>query len=105
MSNSHEGDSVFLAEFLVIRILMTVTVVFFGRVSCFQNSYDGDSRFFGRVFAKPISLNGDSHRIAHKNVKVQLNKMLIKSMSPSEEFDIQKTLPKKKFAITRPPRI
>ena len=28
MTNSYEGDSVFLAEFLVIRILMTVTVVF-----------------------------------------------------------------------------
>ena len=36
MSNSHEGDSVFLAEFLVIRILMTVTVVFLAEFLVFR---------------------------------------------------------------------
>ena len=72
----------FLSELLKDQILMRVTVFFFGRVSCFQ---------------KPISLDVDSHRIAHKNVKVQLNKLLIKSMSPSEEIENQKIQPKKKI--------
>ena len=36
MLNSHEGDRVFLAEFLVIRILMTVTVVFLAEFLVFR---------------------------------------------------------------------
>ena len=52
--------------------------------------------FENDVFTKPDSLDIDSHRIAHKNVKVQLKKMLIESMSLSGEIE-NKITAKKNF--------